>query len=108
MPIVKIYFLLFSFFVLSTASGSPVQSLEEWLSVDRSSRKPIQESEFSKLSLSEEEEVRAGEFLWKDHVEMIRETRSKEMKAKDDLTLNEGLGQNDQPEKENTSIGAIS
>ncbi len=87
MPIVKIYFLLFSFFVLSTASGSPVQSLEEWLSVDRSSRKPIQESEFSKLSLSEEEAVRAGELLWKDHVAMIRETRSKEMKAKS-ITLN--------------------
>ena len=87
MPIVKIYFLLFSFFVLSTASGSPVQSLEEWLSVDRSSRKPIQESEFSKLSLSEEEAVRAGELLWKDHAAMIRETRSKEMKAKS-ITLN--------------------
>ncbi|MEC9037468.1 MAG: alpha/beta hydrolase [Verrucomicrobiota bacterium] len=78
---------MFSFFVLSTASGSPVQSLEEWLSVDRSSRKPIQESEFSKLSLSEEEAVRAGELLWKDHAAMIRETRSKEMKAKS-ITLN--------------------
>ena len=79
MLIVKIYSVLFGLSVLCTAHGSPIQSLQEWLSVDRGSRKPIQDSEFSKLSLSEEDAVRAGELLWRDHTAMVRETRSEEM-----------------------------
>ena len=82
MPIVKIYFLLFSLFTLCVAIGSPVQSLEEWLSVGRDLRKPITDSEFSKVSLSKEDAVRARELLWRDHTAMVRETRSEEMKAK--------------------------
>jgi poly(3-hydroxybutyrate) depolymerase len=82
MPIVKIHSVFFGLFVLGTAHGSPIQSLEEWLSVDRGSRKPMHDSEFSKLSLSEEDAVRAKELLWKDHAAMIRETRSEEMKSK--------------------------
>jgi len=82
MPIVKIHSVFFGLFVLGTAHGSPIQSLEEWLSADRGSRKPIHDSEFSKLSLSEEDAVRAKELLWKDHAAMIRETRSEEMKSK--------------------------
>jgi poly(3-hydroxybutyrate) depolymerase len=42
----------------------------------------MHDSEFSKLSLSEEDAVRAKELLWKDHAAMIRETRSEEMKSK--------------------------
>ena len=82
MSIVKIHSVFFGLFVLGTAHGSPIQSLEEWLSVDRGSRKPMHDSEFSKLSLSEEDAVRAKELLWKDHAAMIRETRSEEMKSK--------------------------
>ena len=82
MPIVKIYFLFFSLFTLCAAIGSPVQSLEEWLSVGRDLRKPITDSEFSKVSLSKEDAVRARELLWRDHTAMVRETRSEEMKAK--------------------------
>ena len=82
MLIVKMYPVLFGLLVLCTAHGSPIQSLEEWLSVDRASRKPIQDSEFSKLSLSKEDAVRAGELLWRDHMAMVRETRSGEMKGK--------------------------
>ena len=82
MPIVKIHSVFFGLFVLGTAHGSPIQSLEEWLSADRGSRKPMHDSEFSKLSLSEEDAVRAKELLWKDHAAMIRETRSEEMKSK--------------------------
>jgi len=82
MSIVKIHSVFFSLFVLCTAHGSPIQSLEEWLSADRGSRKPMHDSEFSKLSLSEEDAVRAKELLWKDHAAMIRETRSEEMKSK--------------------------
>lgn len=82
MPIVKMYSLFFGFLVLSSAQGSPIQSLEEWLSVDRDSRKPITDSEFSKISLCKDDAVRAGDLLWKDHMGMIRETRSEEMKSK--------------------------
>nr|MCS5660786.1 hypothetical protein [Dehalococcoidia bacterium] len=82
MPIVKMYSLFFGFLVLSSAQGSPIQSLEEWLSVDRDSRKPITDSEFSKISLSKDDAVRARDLLWKDHMGMIRETRSEEMKSK--------------------------
>ena len=82
MPIVKMYSLFFGFLVLSSAQGSPIQSLEEWLSVDRDSRKPITDSEFSKISLCKDDAVRAGDLLWKDHMGMIRETRSEEMKGK--------------------------
>ncbi len=82
MPIVKMYSLFFGFLVLSSAQGSPIQSLEEWLSVDRGSRKPITNSEFSKISLCKDDAVRAGDLLWKDHMGMIRETRSEEMKSK--------------------------
>ncbi|HIG83796.1 MAG TPA: alpha/beta hydrolase [Verrucomicrobia bacterium] len=82
MPIVKIHSVFFGLFVLGTVHGSPIQSLEEWLSADRGSRKPMPDSEFSKLSLSEEDAVRAKELLWKDHAAMIRETRSEEMKSK--------------------------
>lgn len=82
MPIVKMYSLFFGFLVLSSAQGSPIQSLEEWLSVDRDSRKPITDSEFSKISLCKDDAIRAGDLLWKDHMGMIRETRSEEMKSK--------------------------
>ena len=82
MPIVKMYSLFFGFLVLSSAQGSPIQSLEEWLSVDRDLRKPITDSEFSKISLCKDDAVRAGDLLWKDHMGMIRETRSEEMKSK--------------------------
>lgn len=82
MPIVKMYSLFFGFLVLSSAQGSPIQSLEEWLSVDRDSRKPITDSEFSKISLCKDDAVRARDLLWKDHMGMIRETRSEEMKSK--------------------------
>lgn len=82
MPIIKMYSLFFGFLVLSSAQGSPIQSLEEWLSVDRDSRKPITDSEFSKISLSKDDAVRARDLLWKDHMGMIRETRSEEMKGK--------------------------
>ena len=82
MPIVKMYSLFFGFLVLSSAQGSPIQSLEEWLSVDRDSRKPITDSEFSKISLCKDDAVRAKDLLWKDHMGMIRETRSEEMKSK--------------------------
>ena len=82
MPIVKMYSLFFGFLVLSSAQGSPIQSLKEWLSVDRDSRKPITDSEFSKISLCKDDAVRAGDLLWKDHMGMIRETRSEEMKSK--------------------------
>ncbi|MFL2480538.1 MAG: alpha/beta hydrolase [Verrucomicrobiales bacterium] len=82
MLIVKMYPVLFGLLVLCTAHGSPIHSLEEWLSVDRASRKPIQDSEFSKLSLSKKDAVRAGELLWRDHMAMVRETRSGEMKGK--------------------------
>ncbi|MED6299424.1 MAG: alpha/beta hydrolase [Verrucomicrobiota bacterium] len=76
------YSLFFGLLVLSSAQGSPIQSLEEWLSVDRDSRKPITDSEFSKISLSKDDAVRARDLLWKDHMGMIRETRSEEMKGK--------------------------
>ncbi|MEC8905790.1 MAG: alpha/beta hydrolase [Verrucomicrobiota bacterium] len=76
------YSLFFGFLVLSSAQGSPIQSLEEWLSVDRDSRKPITDSEFSKISLSKDDAVRARDLLWKDYMGMIRETRSEEMKGK--------------------------
>ena len=82
MPIVKMYSLFFGFLVLSSAQGSPIQSLEKWLSVDRDSRKPITDSEFSKISLCKDDAVRARDLLWKDHMGMIRETRSEEMKSK--------------------------
>ena len=82
MPIVKMYSLFFGFLVLSSAQGSPIQSLEEWLSVDRDLRKPITDSEFSKISLCKDDAVRARDLLWKDHMGMIRETRSEEMKNK--------------------------
>ena len=82
MPIIKMYSLFFGLLVLSSAQGSPIQSLEEWLSVDRDSRKPITDSEFSKISLSKDDAVRARDLLWKDYMGMIRETRSEEMKGK--------------------------
>jgi len=50
--------------------------------VDRDLRKPITDSEFSKISLCKDDAVRAGDLLWKDHMGMIRETRSEEMKGK--------------------------
>ena len=87
MPIVKTYSVFFGLLVLCSAQGSPIESLEEWLSADRDSRKSIQDSEFSKLSLSKDEASRAIELLWKDHEAMVRETRSEEMKAKS-ISLN--------------------
>ena len=50
--------------------------------MDRDSRKPITDSEFSKISLCKDDAVRAKDLLWKDHMGMIRETRSEEMKSK--------------------------
>ena len=50
--------------------------------MDRDSRKPITDSEFSKISLSKDDAVRARDLLWKDYMGMIRETRSEEMKGK--------------------------
>ena len=50
--------------------------------MDRDLRKPITDSEFSKISLCKDDAVRAGDLLWKDHMGMIRETRSEEMKGK--------------------------
>ena len=87
MPIVKTYSVFFGLLVLCSAQGSPIESLEEWLSADRDSRKSIQDSEFAKLSLSKDEASRAIELLWKDHEAMVRETRSEEMKAKS-ISLN--------------------
>jgi len=87
MPIVKTYSVFFGLLVLCSAQGSPIESLEEWLSANRDSRKSIQDSEFSKLSLSKDEASRAIELLWKDHKAMVRETRSEEMKAKS-ISLN--------------------
>lgn len=75
---------IFSLTVLfsSVVAGSPLSSLEEWLSVDRDARAPLADREFANAALSKEEAACSKQLLWEDHAAMIRETRAEEMKKK--------------------------
>ncbi|MFT4546458.1 MAG: poly(3-hydroxybutyrate) depolymerase [Verrucomicrobiales bacterium] len=59
-----------------------LNSLSDWLALDREKRPPLTSAEFSKLPLVAEDAKQAVAMLWKDHAAMIKETRAAEFDGK--------------------------
>lgn len=64
------------------ASAKAVESLKEWLALDRDQRSAIAGAAFAKVPLTKADAAAAQEALWQDHAKTIRETQAEAMSAK--------------------------
>ncbi|HEX2476754.1 MAG TPA: polyhydroxyalkanoate depolymerase, partial [Lacipirellulaceae bacterium] len=63
-------------------SAAALTSLDNYLAADRDSRPPLAEQAFARTPLTRADADAAGEKLWEDHAQSIRESRAGEMKER--------------------------
>ena len=66
----------------ATAEEASLVALRKYLAESHEQRGPLAEQAFAAQPLSQDAAQQASDLLWKDHVELIRQTRHKEMQAK--------------------------
>jgi predicted peptidase len=73
------------------ASSKALNDLTAWLSGARDQRKPLMDTDFSRVALTKPDAARAADLLWQDHLANLRASRTAELSTKTIHALGHGM-----------------